>query len=147
MKLFAVRYFAGNIAILEEFSLQVPSISRAATMASVMRLPREHSECLHRSLSAVKFLLFFVSGSFCRRSFSNSSLMKSKAALSAERFNYSVSDVGERWLPAYTHLISDFTVYYPTHDVFVSMTISDEYSSFLNLIEDQNISVGMNLDL
>lgn len=91
MVLFGWRCTAGNIPNLEALLVQVLLLLRAATMASVMRFPSEHSEWLHMSLSAVKFLVFTVRDSFWLCSLVSSVLIRSKAALFSERFNHFAS--------------------------------------------------------
>jgi len=88
MVTFGWRGTAGNIPILVALTLQVLSPFMAATIASVRRFPREHSEWQHRSLSAVKFLEFWVRDLFWFCSTSSSTFMRPNAVLFAETCNY-----------------------------------------------------------
>jgi len=88
MVAFGWRCTAGNIPIFVALPLQVLSPFMAATIASVMRFPREHSEWQHRSISAVKFLEFSVRDLFWLCNTSSSNLMRSNAILFAETHNY-----------------------------------------------------------
>jgi hypothetical protein len=88
MVVFGWRITAGNKPILVALLLQILSPFVHATIASAMRFPRVHSERRHRSLSSVKFLVFWVRGLFRLCNTSSSDLMRSHAVLFAETYNY-----------------------------------------------------------
>lgn len=107
MVMFGWRCTAGNIPILVASPLQLLSPFTAATIASVMRFPSEHSDWLHRSISAVKFLEFWVRDLFWLCNTSSPNLMGSNTVLFTETYNYFPFNESSLvlWLsiPCYSH--------------------------------------------